>query len=277
MSQIDSKEKRDFLSNLMHNIYCCENESWNDQMVCHYAELFKQYYLNNGYNLYSSTYQWLTDAPEGTHDYLAERLGDIEAFLSKENYCRLREFIKLRDYVLLEACRANEFAEIKKIAVRGKQNLESVEQLKNDIQEDRKNTNTQSITVLSIFTGIAMAFFGGFSLLGSAFEALGKNKVPLPDIAIISLIIGFILFNTIFALISIACRISGVLPTQPDHSNCFECSRADRCDKKYPNNFLARWFLRFKRKYPYAFAVNAIIITLLFVLGIFSIIIRYKQ
>lgn len=290
---MESKKEpsKDQLSGLIRRIYqygANDSRQWDERASAFFAERFETYYEEGNYNLYSPTYEWLSGADQDVADYLERRLGDIEQIFRANKSSHLREFVKLRDYIILEAARANDFAVVQEVATRGEKSWDEVrklndeikmdmKRLKEDAQEDRKNTNTQSITVLSIFTGIAMAFFGGFSLLGSAFNALGENKVPLPDIAIISLIIGFVLFNTIFALIGIACRISGIPPTQPDHSNCSECVRTDRCDKEYADNFLKRWFVRFKRKYPYALAVNIIIVALLFVSCIFSIIVRFKQ
>ena len=270
MSDEKKQNSRDQLSGLIRRIYQYspnDEKQWTDEVAENFAQEFIEYYEGGNFNLYSATYRWLSEAPEGTSDYLDKRLSDIESVIRRSNEGYLRDFIKLRDYIVLEAARANDFANINEISQKGKKAWEQVQnemiRLKQDAQEDRKNTNTQSITVLSIFTGIAMAFFGGFSLIGSAFNKLGNNGVDLIQILILVVIIGFILFNTIYGLICVACRISGVPPTQPDHIDCSKCQREDRCDKIHPKFGVLRWGVQFRRKYPFVCAVNIVLLLFL--------------
>lgn len=279
MGDQKKQNSRDQLSDLIRRIYQYspnDEKQWTNEVAESFAQEFIEYYEGGNYNLYSATYKWLSEAPEGTADYLDKRLSDIEAVIRENGYEHLRNFTKLRDYIVLEAARANNFSYINETAKKGEKSWEQVEKLnidiqnemlrlKQDAQEDRKNTNTQSITVLSIFTGIAMAFFGGFSLIGSAFNNLGNGGTDLFQILILVVLIGFILFNTIYALICVACRISGVPPTQPDHIDCSKCQREDRCDKIHPKFGILRWGVQFRRKYPFACAVNIVLLLLLIV------------
>ncbi len=273
----NSQQSRDRLSQLLEEIYFYGGDDvkqWTEKATEKYANKFLNYYRTGNLNFYSSTYFWLTDIQSGAIEYLDDRLSSIETYFRDHNVEEkyLEKFQKLRDYVLLEALRASDMDDVKTVARQEQESLNEMKSLKEEIktdisnlksnvEEDRKNANTQSITVLSIFTGIAMTFFAGFSLLGSAFSALSANHFW--DIIIIVLVIGIILFNTIYALIAIACRISGVFPTQPSHEDCSKCARLISCDKKYENKVIRRWFNKFKNKYPFALAINMFLTALL--------------
>ena len=119
----------------------------------------------------------------------------------------LERVTKLADYILLEQARKGVQSslelDVKRNLGEAKRTLDELKSLKEDIEDSRKESSAQTITVLSIFTGIAMAFFGGFSLLGSAFDSL---QYGVPAVAIVSLIVGLILFNTIFVFLYVASK-----------------------------------------------------------------------
>ena len=132
--------------------------------------------------------------------------------------------------------------------------LERLETLRKDIEESRKESSSQTITVLSIFTGIAMAFFGGFSLLGSAFDNLSYG---LPSVAAISLIVGLILFNTIFVFLYVASKISGSPISGCGSQDCVSCSVKEDCPDKEV------WHKRIFKRYQLICVINATFIVLL--------------
>ena len=128
--------------------------------------------------------------------------------------------------------------------------------LKGEIEDSRKESSAQTITVLSIFTGIAMAFFGGFSLLGSAFDSL---QYGMPAVAIVSLIVGLILFNTIFVFLYVASKISGNPISGCGNRDCVSCEDKPSC--KEQKCFLKRIF----KRYQLICVINGVLLLLLLV------------
>ena len=227
-----------------------------------YAIRFMIYYRNEGYNLYSPAYRWVRDIKSGDGDYLVERLEQIERILKEKNFEKENfvNFLKFKDYIFLEISRNTDNADVKKSVIEVKGTVKEVKDLKNKIETDRNDSLSQTVTILSIFTGIAMAFFGGFSMLGSAFQTLNGTKIVLYQVAIISIIVGIVLFNTIFTFIYISAKISGRAITSTGHSNCSQCKDKVDCDKKWGRlNPLHKGY----KKYPYAFIVNLLLIILL--------------
>ena len=87
-----------------------------------------------------------------------------------------------------------------------------------------RDINTQSITVLSIFSAVVMAFTGAFSLLGSAFA---KIDTDMYRVVFVTLLTGFILFNTLFMLLYTIAKMTG----KKIHTRCSK-TRRDKCPKK---------------------------------------------
>lgn len=251
-----SEEQRDFLSNTIRKIYKVPDRDWNEDKIQRFAEEFEQYYSQGYYNLYSGTYKWIADSDDGAADYLDERLNQIEEYFSEKYPDHKEKFIKLRDYVILECARSLDRTslqnEIEQTAAEAKRTLGRISSLTNDFEETRKDASTQTITVLSIFTGIAMAFFGGFSLLGSAFDNIAYG---LPSAAILAILVGIVLFNTVFSFIYLAGRICGKTVSDCNQTSCGKCTESE-CKGK-------NWIRRFNKKYPYIFAVNIFLIALL--------------
>ena len=227
-----------------------------------YADNFMIYYRNEGYNLYTPAYRWVRDIKGEDGDYLIARLEQIEAILKEKKFEKEHfvNFLKFKDYVFLEISRNTDNADVKKSVIEVKTTVKEVKDLKSKIENDRNDSLAQTVTILSIFTGIAMAFFGGFSMLGSAFQTLNGTKVVLYQVAIISIIVGIVLFNTIFAFIYIAAKISGKPISSTGHSNCLQCTNKEKCAGEWGIfNPLKKGY----KKYPYAFAVNVLLIVML--------------
>ena len=158
------------LSSIIRTIV--SKDSFTEEDAKRAAEDIKSYYDAGNLNLYSETYKWLSNSNEGDFEYLVSNLEKVGKYFSQEDEEKKEKFIKLKDYVVLEALRASDFADIRKITEAAKRQVIEAKKIQEEFEESRKASHSQSITVLSIFTGIAMAFFGGFSLLGSAFERL---------------------------------------------------------------------------------------------------------
>lgn len=257
-----------YLSNLIKDIIRsdeCYWESVDSEMVSEFAKKFIEYYSGGNFNMYSASYKWLLDAEDGTDEYLSYRLGLIEEYLKKKEDASkntLEKFTKLRDYITLEAARSKRYKSMEQLADQAKDNLSEIKRISRKTEEERKDAAGQTITVLSIFTGIAMAFFGGFSLLGSAFNNIAYG---LPASAVMGVLIGIILFNTVFLFIYFASRISGHAISHCKAETCDACSH--KCHKNVGKQGIhpIAWISQFNAMYPYILIVNALMVILLVV------------
>lgn len=253
---MESKEKRDILNGIIRSVYNVPDKEWDEKTVERFAREFEHYYKDGYYNLYSGTYQWMSDLKEGSaSDYLDLRLSEIERYFA-ENIPEYKEkFVKLRDYVLLESARASNLSDqqrqVKEHLQSASEMLAKSRHLAEEFEVTRKESSAQTITLLSIFTGVAMAFFGGFSLLGSAFDNLEHG---LTRALVLVTLLGFVLFNTVFVLLYVAAKISGH-PLDHCSAQAQPCKECTCCGKFFGK--------RLWKKYPLACMVNTILLVLL--------------
>ena len=77
------------------------------------------------------------------------------------------------------------------------------------IQEETEKTvrglQSQIITILSIFTAVVFAFFGGVSFLDGALK--GISDCRFYKVALITIICGFVIFNTVVVLLKVISKI----------------------------------------------------------------------
>lgn len=204
--------------------------------------------------------------------------GELGFDTTEENIKYFRKkFLKLKDHIDLEIMRikANENVRYFREQLdqynieREKLSKELHNQVKN-INEDLKknesqlrNFNAQSITVLSIFAGVVMAFTGGFSLLGSALNNI--NETGLFKLTFVILLIGFILFNTLFMLLyTISSITNNNISTTCLKTKNRECKIDEPCKD-------CSWLNRIFRKYSYILYVNVFLIGSM----LFMIVARY--
>lgn len=254
-----------YLSNLIKEIIRSGEENWrssDSEAVKDFASRFIKYYTDGNYNMYSASYRWLLDAEDGTDEYLGHRLGLIEEYLKNVEDLPdrvLEKFIKLRDYITLEAARSERYKSMRELSDRAEKKLSEIEEIAQKAEEERKDSAGQTITVLSIFTGIAMAFFGGFSLLGSAFDNIEHG---LSAAAVMAILVGIVLFNTVFSFIYFASRISGHRISNCKAETCDECTKICYDENQ---NFFIRGLRKHNTKYPYIVNVNILLVVLLVV------------
>lgn len=264
---LSTSNKRSFqdvskrLSSLIKNI--AHADRMDDATAETYAEELNEYYNSGHYNLYSATYQWMRRdaADDSDMEYLSINFDQIIAAYQRRyptDKKGLERVTKLADYILLEQARKGVQSslelDVKRNLGEAKRTLDELKALKEDIEDSRKESSAQTITVLSIFTGIAMAFFGGFSLLGSAFDSL---RYGVPAVAIVSLIVGFILFNTIFVFLYVASKISGNPISGCGNRDCVSCDVQDDCEGK------TSWRKRISKRYQLIYVIDIALIILL--------------
>lgn len=97
-----------------------------------------------------------------------------------------------------------------------------IEQTKNRLD----GFNTESVTILSIFTAIVFAFTGGFTMLGSAFSNLAgitRNESIL--LIVVVLIVGCILLDIVYFLLNFIGKMSNIRLSGNCDLNCNNCSK----------------------------------------------------
>lgn len=173
---------------------------------------------------------FLTSNSKDTRDILCSNIYDIYE-VAKEDVSNDIRFIdslrKLWDHINLENIRMLELTKIAEQANaanevaatmandvgQSKEELgivnREIAQAKNElklIQTNIKNSTTESITILSIFAGIVMAFSGGMSFIANAIS--GINKIGPYRLAVFILLIGNVMFNVIFLLLYMIGKIT---------------------------------------------------------------------
>ncbi|KMT21613.1 hypothetical protein [Clostridium cylindrosporum] len=158
-------------------------------------------------------------------------------------------FLKIIDYVLLEIPRVNRSRRVDK-------QIEStslyIEKLKLS-NEEHKSIIAQSqekmgkmqgdfISILSIFSAVIIAFFGGLNFIASALNAI--DKINSYKLTFVILIIGFIMFNIIYMLLYTISKITGRKITID--------KIPDKCSKCKKMSFM----LCLRYKYPIVYVYN---------------------
>lgn len=262
---MNNETDRNQLVSIIKRIALCPDDNWGKEKL-NFANILSEYYSAGNHNLYSSTYEWLSNNDtEEDLEYLYERLNELEAFFRNNPSCQphLNKFIKLKDYIRLEGARSINNRRLVRAATEATQLSQEIQKIKIEVQEDRKNSSSQSVTVLGIFTGIAVTFFSGISLLSNAFSQLSSENFL--QISMIAIIIGLILFNTVYALIYAAGRISGSQLCSEGHTNCKMCGNTHSCEKIKP--VFLRPVVRVCKKYSLLVMVNCIFLSLFAVIS----------
>ncbi|MGN2336773.1 hypothetical protein ACTFIN_01435 [Clostridium cagae] len=105
------------------------------------------------------------------------------------------------------------------------------------LQKTMKDSTTQSITILSIFAGVVMAFTGGMSYISQALVSL--NSIGAYRAGVFIVLIGTVMFNLIFLLL----YMIGKLTDRYIGSNYCKCKnpkigcknkKAKCCVRRYP-------------------------------------------
>lgn len=256
---MQENEGNDILTSILLDISSVDDKNFQKN-IDYYADRFISYYTHGGYNLYSPSYKWLNLIEQEHTEYISNRLDLIENVIERNSSKKnLEKFVKFKDYVDLEISRKTNTEEVKNITTQARKTLYEIKSLKDEIISKQKDNLSQTITILSIFTGIAMAFFGGFSMLSSSFSVINGDMNILMQVLTVSLVVGIVLFNTIFSFVYFAAKISGKDIVSNGHKNCEECRKGKKCE-----NGLGL-FIPLKKgfhKYPYVVYINILLITM---------------
>ncbi len=135
------------------------------------------------------------------------------------------------------------------------------------LDEKLESNKISSITALTIFSAVILAFSGGITFEAGVFKGISETT-PYRLVFIVALT-GFILFNTIFVLLylvgkmtskSISSRCKYLSLKEKEVDQCRVCGDGF-CTKQYSGVSLA---CRIWHKYSYVFAVNSVLIFVLY-------------
>lgn len=127
-----------------------------------------------------------------------------------------------------------------------------------NINDKFNDASSQSMTILGIFSAIAFAFTGGFSIIGGVFGESINTSFRMRFIFTVFLVC-FILFNILSILISSLFKLSA------DKSFAIPCKNAvpnkETAEAECPCNNKKCWLiLRLSRRYPLVVWVNVVLV-----------------
>lgn len=234
-----------------------------------FFEMYQKDVRNNYYILFTTIAE-ISKGNIESFDALNVNIDNLNNFAKKtykDNKKVIMGFDKLNQYIKLEANRASfnqvqikklglatrEFEEQKEELKSHKQDLEEMEvrlkEYENKLNIAESGYINNLLSVLGVFSGIIIAFFGGLEYITSVFNNIGD--VSKYRLVFISLMLGFVIFNTVSAMLVFLGKMTDKDIYRPCKTpNC-------SCDEKC--NFIKR----IKNKLPYVYSVNFVIILMM--------------
>lgn len=195
--------------NKLEDIYGCEENQQNQSKFRHY---------------YSDIFSWLTqidngDVP-GDINILAQNITLLKEKYIPQNIDISVNLNKLYDHINLDYARItyvkalNEKAvsktELRNVATRVEEQVDSISQLKQEVDNAKNDLHAaqkESVAILGIFASIVLSFTGGISFSASVLQNI--SAVSIYRLLIVTLILGFVVINTISILLKLVGKISG--------------------------------------------------------------------
>lgn len=223
---------------------------------------------------YSAFLPFITEvdgAPDRNLDYLAQNLSELNVFTdsaesSVSAYTR-ESILKLCDHLNLEIARLSTFSSTSNRFLDVDAKFDAVDTKVENFNQnlavatsEAQNLKTEMLSILSIFSGIIMAFTGSFSLLGSAFANI--SEVSKYRLFFMTVLLGFVLFNTVFMFLYVVSRIiNRPISTRCTLYNRYECKCEVPCSREQFGVFK-----KLSRKYPYVLYIDVLFISFMLIL-----------
>lgn len=135
------------------------------------------------------------------------------------------------------------------------------------LDEKLENNKISSITTLTIFSAVVLAFSGGITFEAGIFKGMAESS-PYRIVFIIALT-GFILFNTIFELLYLVGKmagkkIDGSCKYNINNEKFFDSAR--KCGEGYCKKECTKvsFFCKILHRHLYAFIVNVILLAIMY-------------
>lgn len=234
-----------------------------------FFEMYQKDVRNNYYILFTTIAE-ISKGNIESFDALNVNIDNLNNFAKKSykgNKKVIMGFDKLNQYIKLEANRASfNQVQIKKLGLatkefeNQKQELELHKQELQDMETRLKEYENKLsvaesgyinnlLSVLGVFSGIIIAFFGGLEYITSVFNNIGN--VSKYRLVFISLMLGFVIFNTVSAMLVFLGKMTDKDIYRPCKTpNC-------SCDKR------CNIIKRIKNKLLYVYGVNFVIILMM--------------
>ena len=203
LKPIQNGEFQEIVKDLETNIYIDGFEHCEPELFTLISEMFKK------------------DA-QYTLDYLSLNLIELRNHIEKEYEIKnkndkyqylAKQIDKLCDYVNLEIGRLNYYlinnnkindleskiSDVNTSVVETENKLKAIDDTSDGVKEKVQNLQRDSITILGIFASIVLTFTGGMIFSSSVLENIGRASAY--RIIIVTLIIGWVMVNSIISLI----------------------------------------------------------------------------
>lgn len=129
----------------------------------------------------------------------------LETIDEKEQEFR-KKIWRLYDHANLECIHLRSLEDIDKEIKFARENIAQIDKKEKDVRKKIKNQQTQYITILGIFASIVLAFVGGLTFSTSVLSHM--HEVSIYRLVFVICCIGFLIFNTLFALFGFILRIT---------------------------------------------------------------------
>ncbi|APQ73651.1 hypothetical protein RSJ22_11970 [Clostridium botulinum] len=254
------------------------------------VQKFNNIYQCNYRHKYSQILKLLMEIEDESLDYLVLNMNILKEHISTSEYVFKKSFLKLYDHIMLEVTRIRLYHDYEKRekSIESKVNtakseleyyrdlynnlntdINNLYTTVNNVNEQLQNSNAQFISILGIFSGIVIAFFGSIKVTENIFSNLGKD-ISKYRIIFMAALVGFILFNTIFILLYFIAKISNknIATNSLDkyYNRCYEWDGEEgqwkenrKAIKKY-RRILKYPIKRLKIRYPIVFWTNSFIV-----------------
>ncbi len=240
MLAIDQEKRQQRLN---HVIIDLSGTIFPDDEIDECVKKLKNIYEDGFRHNYAAFFPILLDlTKKQTFDFLIHNLNQIKNYLAvnevdgEGHYSKAAESIlKMCDHIELETTRITyDLGKDGQLQTRLQNVVElekSLEKLDDNIDKvtsKTSNLETEIVGVLSIFSAIIIAFFGGFSFIGNALVAI--NNAEIYKTVLVVLVCGAVLVNAIFILLYLVSKIMD----KSIYAKCV-CHDCSECRDQYGN------------------------------------------
>ncbi|WP_338631131.1 hypothetical protein [Clostridium baratii] len=222
MNKSKDKEIRELISKLA-NESKLDNEKLDEYKV-KFGEIYSNNYRHEYSNVAKVLYSIKNDESRGFLTEKVKAIGnEIEDEEIKKSVLKLWDHINLENIRLVELKRISDDAnkaftqvnEVKEKYVELEKQWSNINKQANDVNgklkqmyKDIDNSNSKSITILGIFSGIVMAFTGGLSFIASSLQNM--NQVSVYRLVLVITLLSVGIFNSIFMLMYMIGKLTGL-------------------------------------------------------------------